>query len=232
MTSVPIHLTQSHPCSYFDDKQAQSAFVHPAFNLTPTLYSRLIEHGFRRSGDDVYKPACQSCRECIAVRLPAQAFRPNRNQRRCFKKNQHTQAAIRPAKFNAEHYQLYLKYQNHRHPGGNMATSSADEYIGFMNSIWCESWFVEFSIDNQLCALAVVDRLDNGLSAVYTFFDPDFSAYSPGTYAVLWQIEQAKKLQLNYVYLGYWIKNCSKMSYKNQYQPLYGYIDNQWRLIS
>lgn len=231
MISIPLFLTDEHECSYLNERKARTAFVHPSFPLTVDIYSRLIEHGFRRSGDEVYTPQCQQCSECISVRIPANRFQANRQHRRCLKRNQHTQARIKPAAFEQRHYDLYLRYQQSRHADSSMADSSAEEYIHFLGSSWCNTLFVEFSIDQELAGVAIVDLLDNALSAVYTFFDPALTRYSLGTYAVLWQIEHAKQLGLDYVYLGYWIKDCRKMSYKDQYRPLYGFIDQQWRAI-
>jgi arginine-tRNA-protein transferase len=124
-----------------------------------------------------------------------------------------------------------MRYQKHRHADSSMANSSVDDYINFLGSRWCRTQFVEFSIAEELAGLAVVDYLEKGLSAVYTFFDPKFSSYSLGVYAVLWQIEQAKSLGLDYLYLGFWIKNCQKMAYKNQYQPLQGFVNQHWQVL-
>ncbi len=148
------------------------------------------------------------------------------------KKNQKTTVIVKPAHFEQSHYELYIRYQKHRHLQGGMDESSQEDYINFLNSQWCNTLFVEFSIENKLAAVAIVDLLDNALSAVYTFFDPDFSSYSLGTYAVLWQQNHAKSLGLEFIYLGFWIKDCQKMSYKTQYQPLQGFINNAWEIIT
>jgi leucyl-tRNA---protein transferase len=232
MTSVPLFLSTPHPCSYLEDEQAQSAFVHPAFEITSDIYSRLIAHGFRRSGDHVYRPQCASCQQCVPVRIPVADFKPNRKQKRCLQANADTVAMIKPALFEEAHYQMYLRYQQQRHADGSMADSSPEDYVDFLSSSWCQTQFVEFSIAGELAALAVVDSLKDGLSAVYTFFEPKFSRYSLGTYAVLWQIAQAQNLGLPYLYLGFWIKNCQKMNYKTQYQPLEGLINQEWLLLS
>ncbi len=231
MISIPLFLTERHDCSYLSNEAAQTAFVHPSFPLNVEVYSRLIERGFRRSGNDVYAPRCRHCTQCIPVRIPVRSFTPDRQQRRCQKKNRETAVVIKPAVFERSHYDLYVRYQQQRHAGGSMAGSSPDDYINFLGSAWCDTMFVEFHIGETLAAVAVVDLLDNALSAVYTFFDPALSAYSLGMFAVLWQIDHAKQLGLEYLYLGYWIKQCRKMSYKDQYQPLYGFIDQQWRRI-
>ncbi|MCK5479479.1 MAG: arginyltransferase [Methylococcales bacterium] len=232
MISIPLFLTEQQPCSYLDNKNSQSAFVHPSFSLNTTIYSQLIEQGFRRSGNEVYTPHCPACSECIPTRLLVNQFIPNRNQKRCIRKNQQTTVIVKPAQFEQSHYDMYLRYQEHKHPGGSMTNLSEDDYINFLGSSWCNTLFVEFLVNNELAAVAVVDLLDNALSAVYTFFEPGFSQYSLGTYAVLWQQNRAKELNLEFVYIGFWIKNCRKMSYKTQYQPIQGFIDNEWKTIA
>lgn len=228
MISIPLFQSEGHACSYLENQTASSAFVHPSFKLDTTIYSQLIAKGFRRSGDFVYAPHCTNCSECKATRIPVERFQPNRSQQRCQAKNIKTQTFIKPARFEQSHYELYIRYQNSRHIGGNMAQSSPSEYMDFLSSTWCHTKFVEFHTDGQLCAVTVVDQLDNALSAVYTFFDPGYSAISPGVFAVLWQIEWAKKLNLKWVYLGFWIKECPKMSYKINYHPVELLINNQW----
>ncbi|MFI3136954.1 MAG: arginyltransferase [Methylococcaceae bacterium] len=228
MISIPLFSTQQHSCSYLPNKMAQSAFVHPSVQMCTAIYAQLIAKGFRRSGDDVYIPICSACSACIPVRVPIAEFKPNRNQRRCLSKNSHTEAIIKPAIFEQQHYDLYLRYQKSKHPDGDMQYTSAEDYTRFLSSTWCDTYFIEFTITGQLVAVSVIDRFDDALSAVYTFFDPDFSHYSLGVYAVLWQLNTAKHLNLEWLYLGYWITDCQKMNYKNQYQPLEMYRDEQW----
>lgn len=231
MISIPLFVTAQLPCSYLDKQNSQSAFVHPSFSLNTAIYSQLIEQGFRRSGSEVYTPHCPSCSECIPTRLIANQFIPSRNQKRCIKKNIHTSVIVKPDKFDQTHYDMYMRYQQGRHQEGSMANSTKEDYMNFLASPWCNTLFVEFSIDGECAAVAIVDLLDNALSAVYTFFEPKFSQYSLGTYAVLWQIEHAKQMNLEFVYLGFWIKNCQKMSYKTQYQPIQGFVENEWKNI-
>ena len=228
MISIPLFLTEKHPCSYLDDEVAQPAFVHPLFDMTAAIYSELIKQGYRRSGDEVYSPHCPNCTACIPVRLRVLDFIPNRSQKRCLQKNSSTQVVIKPPEFEQKHYEMYLRYQAARHREGSMSDSSPEDYLHFLKSSWCDTCFVEFLIDGELAAIAVVDRLDDALSAVYTFFEPKFSGYGLGVYAVLWQIEWAKQLQKEFLYLGFWIKRCKKMSYKSDYQPLQVFRDKQW----
>jgi leucyl-tRNA---protein transferase len=228
MISIPLFLTEKHPCSYLDDEEAQPAFVHPLFDMTTGIYSELIKQGFRRSGDEVYSPHCPDCSACIPVRLRVADFIPDRSQKRCLRKNINTRVVMKPAEFDQGHYDMYLRYQAARHSEGSMFDSSQVDYLQFLKSSWCDTHFVEFLIDGELAAIAVVDRLENALSAVYTFFEPKFSSNGLGVYAVLWQIEQAKQLQKEFLYLGFWIKKCKKMSYKSDYQPLQVLRDKQW----
>jgi leucyl-tRNA---protein transferase len=228
MISLPLLLSEELPCSYLDNHHAQSAFVHPDFPLSASIYTELLAQGFRRSGDHVYRPHCQQCTSCIAARVPVYDFQPARNQKRCLHKNQLITAHIKPANFEPQHFELYMRYQKHKHPDSEMVETSPEQYLDFLSCSWCTTQFVEFSINDELAAVAIVDQLDNALSAVYTFFDPKFSSYSLGVYSVLWQINHAKLQQLQWLYLGYWIKDCRKMSYKTQYRPIQLLTDNHW----
>lgn len=229
MISIPLYLDETHTCSYLDKYSSQFAYIHPDFSLSTELYAQLIAQGFRRSGSHVYQPYCTSCRKCVPVRLAVNDFQASRQQRRTMKNNADIQVKIKPAIFEQAHFDLYLIYQQSRHTDSNMASSTKYDYINFLSSDWCNTLFVEFSCAGELAGIAVVDLLDNALSAVYTFFDPRFSKRSLGVYAVLWQIEHAKSLGLDWLYLGYWIKLCKKMSYKTNYQPLQGLIEKEWR---
>jgi arginine-tRNA-protein transferase len=231
MISIPLYLDTEHDCSYLTEHKSQFAYIHPEFQLTTKTYSQLIEQGFRRSGSHVYQPYCTNCQKCVPARLAIKDFQASRQQRRTLKKNADLQVIIKPAQFESAHFELYQQYQRSRHTEGNMADANAKDYINFLSSHWCNTLFVEFSCSGELAGVAVVDLLDNALSAVYTFFDPKFSQRSLGVYAVLWQIEHAKTLGLEWLYLGYWIADCQKMSYKINYQPLQGLIDHQWQMI-
>jgi len=231
MISIPLFLTDQTPCSYLDKKNSQSAFVHPSFSLNTAIYSQLIEQGYRRSGNEVYTPHCPDCSKCIPTRIAADQFIATKNQKRCIKKNQNTSIVIKPATFEQAHYDMYMRYQKHKHGEGGMADSSPEDYINFLASSWCNTLFVEFSIDGELAAVTIVDRLEDALSAVYTFYEPKFSSYSLGNYAVLWQIQHAKEMHLEFVYMGFWITDCRKMSYKTQYQPIQGFIEKKWQIL-
>ncbi|MGQ0501108.1 MAG: arginyltransferase [Panacagrimonas sp.] len=221
MTSerVRLFLSTEHSCGYLPERSARSLFVDPDYVLSPARYESLLQQGFRRGGNHVYRPRCESCRLCIPARIPVGTFTPSRAQKRCEKKNAdlelHIQRHITDAQFD-----LYQRYLRARHHGGGMNPEDKSGFYSFLNCGWGSTEFWEFSLGGRLLACAVVDRVPQGLSAVYTFFDPDESARSLGTFAVLSQIEQARQQNLRYVYLGYWVPDSPKMDYKSRFQPM------------
>ena len=231
-TALHFYASPSQPCSYLPQQVSVSAFADPADPITTLTYSTLIDHGFRRSGQHVYRPHCPSCSDCVAVRIPAARFMPNKNQRRNFKRNEDLTVNILPSGFRAEHFELYKTYMNSRHRDGEMANPEQDDYSRFLMCNWCNTRFIEFRLNKRLVAVAVIDLLPQGFSSVYTFFSPEHNQRSLGRYAILWQINECQRRQLRYVYLGFWIKDCQKMSYKTEYQPLEGLVDERWRRVS
>jgi len=230
--SIAFYLDHPHPCSYLDDKLARNIYPDPNKPITNALYSHLIQHGFRRSGDLAYRPYCEHCQACVPVRINVSEFQLNRSQRRCLKRNQHLRVNYHPAIFNVEHYDLYCRYLAARHIGGGMDNPTQETYTNFLTSSWSETEFIEIRSDKQLVAVAVTDYVHNGLSALYTFFDPEMKEYSLGTYAILQQIDIAKTRGLPWVYLGYWINNCKKMQYKQNFSGLEGYVDQNWQVLN
>lgn len=228
---IELFLGGEHPCSYLQGQDARSLYVDPSSHLNVPLYSALAEQGFRRSGDLVYRPQCGDCAACVPVRLPVGRFSPDRSQWRILRRNGDLSVIRKPAGFDEEHYRLFRRYLEARHDDGGMADSSPQEFIGFLGSRWADVWFVEFRHEEALLAVAVVDRLDSGLSAVYTFFDPDHAQRGLGVFAVLWQIGEAKRLGLDWLYLGFWVGDCRKMSYKERYRPLEALIGGYWRVF-
>ncbi|MBV1870270.1 MAG: arginyltransferase [Gammaproteobacteria bacterium] len=236
MTQAPqtkFFITPSHACSYIENQQATTLFLDPQVSPSPKLYHLLSEQGFRRSGSSFYRPHCANCNACIAARIPSTLFKANKRQRRTWNKNQDLDISIVTPSFTKEHYELYERYIRERHQDGDMYPPSEEQYLSFLVQGWStHGLFVEFRKDNQLLALAVVDRLENALSAVYTFFDPDHSNRSLGSYAILWQIDYCRQHQLPFLYLGYWIKDCLKMRYKSDYRPLELLTNGQWLLVN
>lgn len=220
--------TPEQKCGYLPDKLSTSLFVDPTAIISKETYSSLSNLGFRRSGKHFYRPHCEDCQACTPIRINAALFTPTKSQKRILKKNNNIKIHILPAGFHEDHYLLYEKYLHSRHADGDMFPPSRSQYRSFLVDGHSCTQFIEFSLDGQLCAVAVCDQLDDGLSAIYTFFDPDYPALSLGKFAILWQIEEAKKRNLKYSYLGYFIKDCRKMAYKNQYSPFEARINNQW----
>lgn len=219
----------THDCSYFANRQAQNIYPDPNIVMSNSLYSQLIQHGFRRSGNHAYRPHCTGCQSCVPVRINIDQFKMSRSQRRCLQRNQHLKITAQAAKFDAEHYQLYCRYLAARHINGGMDDPNEESYQRFLLSNWSNTQFIEFRDQSQLVAVAVTDSVSDGLSAFYTFFEPELAKQSLGTYAVLQQVNQAKLQNLPSLYLGYWIENCKKMSYKNTFSGLEGYIDQGWQ---
>lgn len=228
---IQFYLTAPYPCSYLEGLEARSQVAAPAHLIGSAAYSRLIREGFRRSGHYTYRPHCYGCTRCVPVRVQAGSFKLDRSQKRCLRQNRELQANIRPLEFLDAHYDLYRRYQHARHKGGSMDMDDREQYSQFLLASQVNSSLVEFHDSGKLVMVAVIDRVEDGLSAVYTFFDPELEKRGLGTYAVLWQIEFARELELPYVYLGYWIEESRKMAYKSRYKPLQGLIDGRWTEI-
>ncbi|EDX90185.1 arginyltransferase [Alcanivorax sp. DG881] len=229
LSTLRFFRTPAHSCSYLEDRQASTLFVDPQAQLSPELYSELSLLGFRRSGDYLYRPHCDSCNACIPARVRVDDFRPRRRHRRILKNNADLAVNREPARFSRELYNLYAAYINDRHGDGDMYPPSEEQFTNFLTCEWADTHFYGFRQQGKLVAVAVTDQLGDGLSAVYTFFDPALPERSLGVMALLWQIEQCQRLQLPYLYLGYWIRQCQKMSYKSQYQPLEILASGSWK---
>lgn len=231
--ALRFYQTLPHACSYLDEQEATTLFLDPQQPITPEVYDALTQIGFRRSGQDLYRPHCQTCNACQSVRVRVADFKPSRQQRRTLKNNQDLSWTIVPATFSQERYLLYENYINSRHADGDMYPASEEQFRVFLlvNKNWAS--LVEFRDPNgKLLAVAAVDKLKDGLSAIYTFFDPEQKQRSLGVFAVLWQLQQAALRQLPYVYLGYWINHCRKMNYKQAYQPLEILKQQVWQPFS
>ncbi|WP_457668327.1 arginyltransferase [Thiolapillus sp.] len=217
---LSLGLTQEHACSYLEDRMARSLMVIDEELLSSHTYDALLEHGYRRSGDHVYRPWCDNCKQCHAVRVPVQRFHPNRSQRRCWNRNRDLALSWQAAELTDEQYELYLSYQASRHAGGAMAQSSFAETRQFLLASWNDVRFLEMRLKGELLGVAVTDFQPLSLSAVYTFFRPDMHKRSLGSYAILQQIAYARQEGRRWLYLGYWIPDCRKMAYKSTFRPI------------
>jgi len=231
LSALQFYLTAAYPCSYLDNCEARSQVATPSFLITPQVYSDLVQIGFRRSGTFTYRPRCDSCQECVPVRLDVANFQANRSQRRSWKRHMNLVVTLHPLEDRAEYFCLYQRYQYARHRDGGMDNDDQEQYRSFLLQSHVDSMLVEFRDNGILRMVSIIDVLTDGVSSVYTFYEPDISGSSFGTFNVLWQIELCRKLQLPNLYLGYWIKHSQKMAYKANFQPLQGLLDNVWQKL-
>jgi arginyl-tRNA--protein-N-Asp/Glu arginylyltransferase len=230
--TIKLFRSSDHPCSYKEDETAATVFVDPELNITQHLNSRLTELGYRRSGAHLYRPDCKFCRACISCRLPVAQFKRSKRFQRIWNQN----ADVRVEKCDElkgdQAYFLYQEYIEKRHSDGDMYPATTEQFDAFIRSKAEGSQYYCFYILEKLIAVSVTDILDGGLSAVYTFFDPNLAKRSLGNFVILWQIEQARSLGLGHLYLGYWIKNCAKMDYKSTFRPLEMLVEGKWVLVN
>ena len=215
-----LYKSTQHRCPYLLDRTAANLLVDPRFDVTPALYDSLIDNGFRRNGTLYYRPHCPQCDQCRSVRIPVQEFKFNRSQQRAMKRNAAVTTELRTARFTEEHFSLYRRYQSDRHTGDSMDDPDPGKYKQFLINSNIDTFILELRIGRRLLSVSVMDHVANGLSAVYTFYDPDESHRSPGIFSILKQIELARSIEYDWLYLGYWIKDCQKMSYKSCFRPL------------
>jgi len=229
--SIHLYLTSEHKCSYLPDRLATSLVPDPNYPMDMHLFSQLIALGYRRSGNFTYRPHCRDCNECQPCRIPVRQFTPRRNQRRCLKANRDLALDVVKAGYSDEHFELYRKYINSRHADGDMVNPEPKDFTNFLFSDWSNTHFIEARTRKQgrLLAVAVTDVTEAGLSAVYSYFDPEFPDRSLGTFCILQQIQRARLMQFDYLYMGYWIRQCKKMKYKADFQPLEVFNDNEWK---
>ena len=230
LRDIRVYTTFPHACSYLAEQEATTLFIDPRQTLSQELYTQLSLMGFRRSGDHLYRPHCSQCSACIPTRVAVTEFKRSKSQKRVWRRNKDLEVRETDSIDDDEAYVLYERYIRGRHADGDMFPPERDQYRSFLNNgLGCTRYF-RFYDQGRLIAIVVADQMLDGLSAIYTFYDPEQDARSLGTYAVLFQIDLMEKAQLDYVYLGYLIKNCDKMSYKSRFQPLELFRGGNWQV--
>lgn len=229
MSIIPPHFaglrrfyrSMPSPCPYIPGQIERKLFTRLDGTAAAELNETLTRAGFRRSHDIVYRPVCPACQACIPVRIPTDLFEPNRSQRKILKRNADLTVVERPAVANEEQYQLFTAYQRGRHADGDMARMSFVDFRAMIQDGSAESRVLELrDRSNGLLGAMLVDTLSDGLSAVYSFFDPSAHKRSLGTFAVLAAINLLRRKGKPFLYLGYWIAKSRKMAYKSRFRPL------------
>lgn len=226
---IRVFQTSEHACGYWPERQAQDIVLDPASPLLARAYPNAILQGFRRSGGHVYRPQCPACQACVPVRIPVAGFLPNRSQRRCEKRNATLAASIEPPTRTPEIFELYRRYLDWRHRGGGMDAPRPEEFDAFLSAPWSPTRFLALREQGRLLALAVTDLTPLGLSAVYTFFEPEAARRSLGTLAILRQLQWAARLGLPHLYLGFWLDAHPKMDYKRDFPGVEALQQGRWQ---
>lgn len=233
---LQFYVTTSYPCGYIEKNRAQSLIASPYHLVNTDIYSELINQGFRRSGKFTYRPHCENCSACVPVRLVVDDFAPKRSQKRAYKKHQHLVAKVMQLGFHQAHFNLYQAYQIARHAEDVDISHEQDEeeqYRQFLCQSNVNSLMVEFKdTQDQVKIVSVIDQLQDGVSAVYTFYDTSEPSASYGTHAIMWLAEWTKQMRLPYLYLGYWINHSPKMAYKEKFKPLQKLINGEWQVAN
>ena len=229
---IKLYQGSVNECSYLDNRKAVNIYADPHHPHPRAVYNQLIKRGFRRSGEYVYRPGCEDCSACTPVRIRCEDFKPRRTHRRNLSANADLHIDFQQARYSDEYFELYCNYLNTRHPNGGMDNPEPDDFSRFLLNPWGETLFVDVRLDNKLIAVAVTDATADGLSAVYTFFDPQHTSRGLGTFCILQQIELCKAMAYPYLYLGYWVDGCQKMQYKTDFHPQDHFNGHDWAAYS
>ncbi|MBF0560868.1 MAG: arginyltransferase [Alphaproteobacteria bacterium] len=238
MDQVPLRrphfffTTAPMPCPYLPGRLERKIVTELNGPDAESLHESLSRAGFRRSHSIAYAPACSGCSACVPVRIVVDTFQFKRSYRRICRLNEDLIAARIPLRATAEQYRLFSRYQNARHGGSDMALMGFYDYRSMAEDSPINTFMIEYRRnDNRLIATCLADRMNDGLSAVYSFFEPDLAERSLGTFIILWLVKEARRLGLPYVYLGYWIADSQKMSYKSRFEPIEAFGPMGWQML-
>ena len=232
LNNIGFYTSDTHPCSYLDTKETVTLFADPQARLSPEIYGHLVQLGFRRSGSHVYRPHCPSCSACIPLRLPVAEFKARRREQRILRKNVDLRITTNQTRLTDQHRRLYREYIGSKHPGGGMETMSDADIESFLFCDWSDTRLLELWHGNELVGVAAIDQFPDALSSVYTFYSINHAQRSLGSFAILKTIELAQRLNLRWLYIGYWIGACDKMSYKTQFRPFEYLSQGRWHRAS
>jgi arginine-tRNA-protein transferase len=236
-----FYLTAPSPCPYLPGKEERKVFTHLVGERAPELNNILTQGGFRRSQSIAYRPACEGCRACVSVRVIAKDFAPTQSMRRILRRNADIGSEMRIAVPTSEQYSIFRAYLDSRHRDGGMADMTVLDYAMMVEDSHIETRIIEYrrretaampsARGGDLVAIALTDVLGDGLSMVYSFFEPDEAARSLGTFMVLDHISRARRMGLSYVYLGYWVRSSRKMDYKSRFLPQERLMPDGWAKV-
>jgi arginyl-tRNA--protein-N-Asp/Glu arginylyltransferase len=240
-----FYLTAPSPCPYLPGREERKVFTHLVGEKARELNDLLTNGGFRRSQSIAYRPACEGCKACVSVRVIAEEFRPTRNMRRVLERNADVVGDMRVAVPTSEQYSVFRGYLDWRHRDGGMADMTVLDYAMMVEDSHVETRVVEYrrrgsgeraserggAVAGPLLGVALTDVLSDGLSMVYSFYDPDYDARSLGTFMILDHITRARAMGLAYVYLGYWVKGSPKMDYKGRFLPQERLMPEKWTRV-
>ena len=232
LSKIRVMATKPHDCSYLDDREATTLFVDPTLPIEQIDYQELSDIGFRRSGRHYYRPHCATCNDCIAARVPAATFSRSRRQQRVCKRNHDIIRKDVVSIDTDEHYRLYETYIAAKHTNGDMFPATREQYREFLVEHTGYTKYTEYRLAGELVAISIFDQMPYGLSAIYTAYSPQQSARSLGNLVILDLIERAQQERLDFLYLGYWIRDCRKMTYKIDFRPVELLINGHWRTLS
>ena len=222
--AAQFFLTTESECPYLEGRKERKLFTHLSGRRAQMMHALLSDHGFRRSQNLIYRPACDGCAACLSARIVVNGFSPGKSLRRTQAANRDIAGIAGPPRATAEQFDLFRRYLGSRHAGGGMTQMSYIDYEYMVEDTPVDTNILEYRLDSlpdrPLVAVALTDRMPNGLSMVYSFFDPDLAGRGLGNYMILDHVARASDAGLGYVYLGYWVKNSPKMAYKARFGPL------------